>query len=429
MNIKTLLTGLVFISLCVAQDINISGIVTDTNDMPVVGANVILESFGLNDTTGMDGKFLITDAVTGNQIKQSTHYTHAVKIFNGFLCVNAQKESLIEIVVYTLQGRVVSKIKKIVFAGMNSITLSHVGAGIYFYHIKIGNNKFVLKNNYISKMSASMTINTNNSIATTSRIPTGEVIKIVKDGYFDHQMTIASTDINDIKIKLIIRPNMAVDIDGNVYWTVKIGTQVWMIQNLRTTRYNDGSLIPIVTDSAVWPTLTTPGYCYYNNTTNTDSIKKYGVLYNWYAVDTKKLAPAGWRVPTRWDFDTLRSYLITNGFNWDGTTEGNKMAKSLAASTDWKEPDTGIGAVGMDLSKNNRSMFTGLPCGYRFYLIGKFCGMGSDGYWWSSTIVTDPGMSPAAWHGSIIFNGVSFFHGHSDKRCGQSVRLLRDAID
>jgi len=70
-----------------------------------------------------------------------------------------------------------------------------------------------------------------------------------------------------------------------------------MAENLRTTKYNDGSAIPLVTESAAWAALTTPGYCYYGNTTNDDNIKKYGSLYNWYVVDStnpKKIAPAGW---------------------------------------------------------------------------------------------------------------------------------------
>ena len=125
------------------------------------------------------------------------------------------------------------------------------------------------------------------------------------------------------------------DFDGNGYQAVKIGNQVWTVENLRTTKYNDGTAIPYVTDSAAWVNLTTPGYCYFNNMVNADSIRKFGALYNWYAVDTKKLAPAGWHVPTDAEWDTLENYLIANGYNWDGTTDSNKIAKSLAAKTDW----------------------------------------------------------------------------------------------
>jgi uncharacterized protein (TIGR02145 family) len=129
------------------------------------------------------------------------------------------------------------------------------------------------------------------------------------------------------------------DIDGNVYTTVKIGTQEWMAENLRTTRYNDSSEIPFVTKSSEWYRLPTPAYCYYNNTTNAASIKKFGALYNWYVVNPLnpyKIAPKGWRVPDTTDWNILQNYLIANGYNWDGTTSGNKIAKSMAATTDWK---------------------------------------------------------------------------------------------
>jgi uncharacterized protein (TIGR02145 family) len=168
------------------------------------------------------------------------------------------------------------------------------------------------------------------------------------------------------------------DIDGNVYQTVKIGNQVWTVENLRTTRYNDGISINLITDSAAWSKslirygaawskASKGAYCYYNNMTDADSIKKYGALYNWYAIDTKKLAPKGWHVPTNAEWDTLQNYLIANGYNWDGTTTGNKIAKSMAAQTDWKT-DTNPGATGNDLFKNNKSGFSALPGGWRFFI-------------------------------------------------------------
>jgi len=429
MTIKTLLTGLMFISICIAQNINISGIVTDTSGMPVVGANVILEGFGLNDTTGMNGEFLITDVITGNQIKQSLSYTHVVEIFNGFLFVNVQKELLIEVVVYTPQGRIVSEIRKTINAGTRSIALPRVGVGIYFYQIKIGNNKFVLKNNSISRALTSTAVSANSSIATASCTSTDEVIKIVKDGYFDHQVTITSTNINDMNIQLTICPNMVVDIDGNAYYTVKIGTQTWMMKNLRATRYNDGSPIPMITNDTVWSTLATPAYCYYNNTTNSDSIEKYGALYNQYVVNSenpKKIAPTGWHVPTSAEWDTLNNYLITNGFNWDGTTEGNKAAKSLAANTDWMEPDTGLGAIGTDLSKNNRSMFTALPAGYRGFPSGKFQRIGYNCCLWSSTKGPNSPLSHS-YVQRLDYDCVRIIRGISENRSGYSVRLLQNS--
>ena len=98
------------------------------------------------------------------------------------------------------------------------------------------------------------------------------------------------------------------DIDGNVYHTVTIGTQTWMVENLKTTKYNDGTAIPLVTDSTAWLNLTTPGYCWYNNDAATYK-NTYGALYNWFTVNTSKLAPSGWHVPTDAEWTTLITYL------------------------------------------------------------------------------------------------------------------------
>jgi uncharacterized protein (TIGR02145 family) len=103
-------------------------------------------------------------------------------------------------------------------------------------------------------------------------------------------------------------PSIVTDKDGNVYHTITIGTQVWMVENLKTTKYNDGTDIPLVKDSATWANLTTPGYCWLYND-QTTYINTTGALYNWYAVNTGKLAPIGWHVPSDSDFIALTKYL------------------------------------------------------------------------------------------------------------------------
>ena len=100
------------------------------------------------------------------------------------------------------------------------------------------------------------------------------------------------------------------DQDGNVYKTITIGTQTWMAENLRTTKYRDGSNIPLVTSHASWLTLTTGAYCNYNNTTNCDTISSYGRLYNWFVTsDSRNIAPVGWHVPSEAEWQTLINYL------------------------------------------------------------------------------------------------------------------------
>ena len=228
---------------------------------------------------------------------------------------------------------------------------------------------------------------------------------------------VKSPSIN--KISNTIGDGTVTDIDGNVYHTVKIGNQVWSVENLRTTKYNDGTAIPLVTDGGRWANLTTPGYCWYDNDINHKS--KYGALYNWYAVDTKKLAPKGWHVPTDEEWTILEKYLIANGYNWGGKIEGNKIAKSLAAKTDWKT-DTDPGTIGNDLTRNNRSGFSALPGGFRYYS-GGFNYIGYGGYWWSAT---EDDASVAYDRGLYYDLGDLLRYNYYGKSCGFSVRLLRD---
>ena len=219
--------------------------------------------------------------------------------------------------------------------------------------------------------------------------------------------------------------NTVTDADGNVYQTVKIGNQEWTTENLRTTKYNDGSPISNITGKSTWDSCfytLTEAYCFYNNTTNSDSIKKFGALYNWYAVNTGKLAPVGWHVPTDEEWDTLQNYLIANGYNWDRTTTENKIAKSMATKTDWKISSGGAeGAVGNDLTINNRSGFSALPCGSRDFN-NDFNGQDSIGYWWSGTNAG----ATCTWSRSLFFDYEDLVRPFSEKYSGFSVRLIRD---
>ena len=194
------------------------------------------------------------------------------------------------------------------------------------------------------------------------------------------------------------------DKDGNVYHTVKIGTQTWTVENLKITHYNDGTAIPNVTDNTAWSNLTTGGYCWYNN--NAASYKAtYGALYNWYAVNTGKLAPAGWHVPTDADWDTLSAYL--GGDNVSGG------ALKDTGTTYWESPNTGA---------TNSSGFLALPGGYRNGY-GNFGGTGQGGYWWSATAY-DTSFSA---YSRYLYYSYSYIGGQDYlKIFGFSVRLVRD---
>lgn len=162
--------------------------------------------------------------------------------------------------------------------------------------------------------------------------------------------------------------NKVKDIDGNKYKTVTIGTQVWMRENLKTTRYNDGTLIPLVTDSDAWTELNTPAFCWYNNDQANKNV--YGALYNWYAVSTGKLCPDGWHVSADSEWVKMKITLDEAGF-----IENAGGILKEAGTSHWKSPNA---------EANNKTGFTALPGGYRSYN-GSFSYLGIAGYWWTST--------------------------------------------
>ena len=155
------------------------------------------------------------------------------------------------------------------------------------------------------------------------------------------------------------------DYDGNVYGVVTIGTQKWMTENLKTTKYNDGTEIPLVTDSNAWENLSTPGYCWYHN--YEAGYKAFGSLYNWYTVNTGKLCPSGWHVPSDAEWTTLTTYL--GGLD----VAGGKLKEEGTAH--WRTPNTGA---------TNETGFTALPGGLRFDN-GTFYEIGNAGFHWSTT--------------------------------------------
>lgn len=159
-----------------------------------------------------------------------------------------------------------------------------------------------------------------------------------------------------------------IDIDGNIYATVKIGNQEWMAENLRVTHYRNGDAIPNVTVNGEWILLTNGAYCWYDN--NESDYAKYGILYNWHAVnDIRSLCPVGCHVPSVEEWITLTTYL--GGEN----VAGGKMKVRIL----WDSPNTG--AI-------NTSGFSGLPGGYR-YGHGTFDGANDYSFWWTSTEIDD----------------------------------------
>ena len=196
------------------------------------------------------------------------------------------------------------------------------------------------------------------------------------------------------------------DIDGNVYHTVKIGTQEWMIENLKTTKYRNGAPIPNVTIDASWAALSTGAYCWYGN----DATKKasYGALYNWYAVaDSRNIAPVGWHVPTDNEWNTLTTYLGGE------RVAGGKLKET--GTSHWLTPNTGA---------TNSSGFKAKPGGYRVYSNGTFRNVGHYGDWWSITAVD----ATLASGRGLGYNYTDVDNHYYYFKSGFSVRCVRDQL-
>jgi uncharacterized protein (TIGR02145 family) len=204
------------------------------------------------------------------------------------------------------------------------------------------------------------------------------------------------------------------DVEGNTYNTINIGTQVWMQENLRTTRYRNGNLIGTTSPATLDITnLIIPKYQWECTNVN------YGRFYTYYAItDSRNVCPAGWHVPTDNDWTTLTYFLTNNGYGFAGS--GNDIAKSLAATSGFIA-DTTAGNVGNDQASNNSSGFTGLPSGGRFSTgIVNFVNL--HGIWWSST----EGSPTFAYFRCIGYIPAQVYRGIFSESYGLPVRCLRD---
>jgi len=210
------------------------------------------------------------------------------------------------------------------------------------------------------------------------------------------------------------------DADGNYYSIVKIGSQTWMVENLKTTLYRTGDEIGTTTSTSIPNDISSIyQWTYEEDERNAD---KFGRLYTWFAaVDSRNIAPEGWHVPTESEWGTLVTYMIANGYKYDGSTTKNKIAKALASTSDWGTSSY-IGTVGNDLTKNNSSGFSATPAGFRNY-DGLFNYIHRGTCWWSSTEYN----STNAWYRGESMDEFDLgLSHHFTKNIGLSVRCIKD---
>jgi uncharacterized protein (TIGR02145 family) len=216
--------------------------------------------------------------------------------------------------------------------------------------------------------------------------------------------TYITIPINSIdSITFVTQSASLTDIQGNTYKTVLIGNQTWMAENLRVTKLNDGSAIPYVIDNTAWGNLTTPGYCFYNNDSNTYKAT-YGMLYNWYTVSTGNVCPTDWHVPGDAEWTIIENFL------GGASIAGGKMKET--GTTHWQTPNTGA---------DNSSGFLALPGGLRANT-GIFYNIFNAAQFWSST----ESNSTTAWMRYANYNNTALLSYAHGKVTGFAIRCIKN---
>ncbi len=217
----------------------------------------------------------------------------------------------------------------------------------------------------------------------------------------------------------LIEVDSVIDIDGNVYQTVKIGEQWWMAENLKTTTYRDGTPIPLITDSSAWSSANFGAYANYDN--DTINVEYFGRLYNWMAVDDPAgIAPEGWHVPTDEEWKELEMFLgLTQTevdiADWRGTTEGGLL--KLVGNTLWGIDSSNTGAT-------NEYGFTAFPAGYRGNGAGQFHREQLSARFWTST--SESGAPNGAWSRSLAYDYGQILRLAATRQNGFSIRCVKD---
>jgi uncharacterized protein (TIGR02145 family) len=339
--------------------------------------------------------------------------------------------------VLEIDGKPLAMIKSHLENFRQDFRLSGINKGIYFINVRGNNYQFTGK--ILSNGMSNSTIKIEKINSAVKAIDEKEPMSGSKgtQAYVDMtyyagerlKLTGISGNYSTVKIDIPVTDKTitfnftaCTDGDNNSYPVVAIGSQIWMAENLKTTRYSDNTAIPLVAGNSAWSALTTPACCWFNN--DEAAYKNVcGALYNWYSVNVtatggKNICPTGWHVPTDLQWSTLIDYLTNNGFGVGGS--GNDIAKSMASSSGWL-PSLVSGTPGTDLTLNNSSGFTARPSVLREGN-GSFGPLGNYAFWWSTTeSITD-----FAW-GRQMYSDVSTVDRNNIFiYYGAAVRCLKD---
>jgi uncharacterized protein (TIGR02145 family) len=236
--------------------------------------------------------------------------------------------------------------------------------------------------------------------------------------------------------ELIDEQGTVADVDGNIYHTVTIGNQVWMVENLKTTHFQNGDTIPNLKLQREWANqiIDSIGSAYCNYDNNPENGERYGRLYNWWVInDPRKIAPQGWHIPTPEEWDELNTYVKAN------IGSSGAFDKALAANSDWEVSDkygTLETQTGYNLTTNNSSGFSAMPAGFRSEeyhpeynwpsgLEPYFAGIHHSAKWWGINLTTNKNYAVFCnlnWFGLRVFCDTT----GGSKKLGLSIRCIKD---
>ncbi|MBG0861140.1 MAG: T9SS type A sorting domain-containing protein [Bacteroidales bacterium] len=358
------------------------------------------------------------ETIKDNETSKICIYPNPMKEYARMQFVLPETSETI-ITLHDLSGRKIVQTRDLLSKGQHTYDIQGIEDGIYFVRINSGRYTFNGRLICTGSQNRDAKIVYENTMAaeekqTDSKGMYAEIVMQYTSGDLLKITAISgiySTVIIDVPTssKIISFNYVAcTDGNGNNYPVVKIGTQTWMTENLKTTKFNDGTAIALVANASAWAASSTPGYCWYNNdaTTYKDT---YGALYNWYVVDAasnggKNLCPAGWHVSTDPEWTTLTNYL--GGVS----VAGGKLKEP--GTSHWYSPNTGA---------TNESGFTALPAGDRSSN-GTFWDIELYGSWWSST----QSSTGSAWDWYVGYADNISWRYDDGKQNGFSIRCIKD---
>ena len=325
------------------------------------------------------------------------------------------------ITVYDLSGRKIVEKQDLLSKGKHIYRIQGVGEGMYIVKISSGRYSYSGRLLCSGSQNRDAGLEYENTIVaqkkeSDSKSANAEAIMEYHDGdrlkitgisgIYSNVIVDVPTESKNITFNFIT----CTDEDGNNYPIVKIGTQIWMAENLKTTKYNDGTAIPNVTEGSDWTGLTTPAWCWYNNNIGNKDV--YGALYNWHTVKTGKLCPSEWHVPTDAEWHQLVLSLDPDAVlsQAESKIAGSKLKEE--GTTHWASPNTGA---------TNETGFTALPGGNRRY-DGLFSGPTGNGNWHTASEYD----STHVWYRYMFYYSGYVYRNNTNKQAGYSVRCIKD---